>query len=93
MFLSQPEYRGWELESRKLSAQKEVARAIKKFNAFCRNFYYLYIRFYKKDAENGVYVEWEDWENRDGETAPSFDQTLIYKAVFQKKKFLSQKYK
>lgn len=93
MFLSQPEYRGWESEAHKLSAQKEVERTIRKFNVFVKTFTTINIRFYKKDMENGVYIEWGNWENRAGETAPSYDRTLIYEAVFQKKKFLSRKYK
>ncbi len=93
MFLSQPEYRGWESEAHKLSAQKEVERTIRKFNVFVKNFTTINIRFYKKDTENGVYIEWGNWENRAGETEPSYDRTLIYEAVFQKKKFPSRKYK
>ena len=93
MFLSQPEYRGWESEAHKLSAQKEVERTIRKFNPFVETFTNINIRFYKKDAENGAYIEWEDWENRAGKTDPSFDKTLIYEAVFQKRIFLSRKYK
>lgn len=93
MFLSQPEYRGWESDAHKLSAQKEVERTVRKFNAFVETFIIVDIRFYKKDAKNSAYIEWEDWENKVGETNPSFDKTLIYEAVFQKKKLLSQKYK
>lgn len=93
MFLSQPEYQGWASESRKLSAQKEVERIIRKFNPFVKTFTTIDIRFYKKDTENGAYIEWGNWENRAGETDPSYDKTLIYEAVFQKKKFLSRKYK
>ena len=66
---------------------------LEKFNLFVKTFTNINIRFYKKDAENGAYIEWEDWENRAGETDPSFDKTLIYEAVFQKKIFLRRKYK
>ena len=59
MFLSQPEYQGWKSEAHKLSAQKEVERIIRKFNLFVKNFTTIDIRFYKKDTENGVYIEWE----------------------------------
>ena len=92
MFLSQPEYQGWESEAHQLSAQKEVERTIRKFNPFVETFTTINVRFYKKDKETGVSIEWGNWENRAGETDSSYDKTLIYEAVFQKKKFLSQKY-
>lgn len=70
-----------------------MERTIRKFNAFVETFTNIDIRFYKKDSENGAYIEWEDWENNPGETDLSYDKNLIYEAVFQKKKFLSRKYK
>ena len=93
LFLSKPEYQGWESDAHKISAQKEVERIIRKFCPSQRTFTLVEIRFYKKDAENGAYINWEDWRNSAGETDPSYDKTLIYEAVFQKKKLLSRKYK
>lgn len=82
MFLSQPKYHGWESEAHKLSAQTEVERTIRKFNPFVKTFTIIDIRFCKKDVENGVYIEWGNWENSAGETDPPDDRTLIYEAVF-----------
>ena len=90
MFLSKPEYQGWESDAHKVSAQKEVERIIRKFYPSKRTFTIVEIRFYQKDAENGAYI---DWENIAGETGPSYDKTLIYETVFQKGRILSRKYK
>ena len=92
MFLSNPEYQEWESEAHKISAQIEVERIIRKFYPSKRTFTIAEIRFYKKDAEDGAYI---DWETAAAKQTPdtSLKETLIYEAVFQKKKFLSQKYK
>ena len=54
LFLSQPEYQGWESE-----AQKEVKRTIRKFHAFVKTFTTIDIRFYKKTRKMALILNEE----------------------------------